>query len=766
MPVAEQSKVFINFTGGLNTEATALNFPENAATDLDNFDLFRTGEVKRRLGLEFENNYVLRPSTFAENDYTTFGVSSHEWLAVNGKGELNFLVVQVGLELFFHDLGSEPVSGTERGSVDLSPFQTGPNARTCVIDTSFGEGRMIVANRELEPVYVEFNEAAGTFAIIKIDMRIRDFDGVDDGLDTGQRPINLSPAHEYNLRNQGWPNEIAAANRADGDNGVSLRDPVSFVFQELGEYPSSADIIHLAKLGAVDKPESLGAFHPDELNKLQFGNSPAPKGHFILDPFNRDRAGVAGIGGLPVGQVDTLRPSSTEFYAGRVWFAGVPTEQNSGDVFFSQQLTDMSVAGNCYQEQDPTAEDFNDLLATDGGVIHIADMGRVQTMVVIGQDLVLVASNGLWAVSGASGGNFNATDFTVRKVSDIGTLAPESVLEVEGALYYWNEGGIYSVSSGQISDQLDVERISRDTIQGFYDDIREAGRAYARGFYDDFNKKLYWFYNDTPGYDAINFRFDYNRALAFDLTTNSFYPYSFGTLSGSITPMIAAMTQKTPGTEDIVQFDVVQAGDDVVDGVDDVCQSIAFPTYADAKLKLLTFVRDIVDPTLFRYTFSEFNSRDFVDWKVWDIENNGALSTGADYDSVIQTGFTHSGDPLPLKHLTHVVSYFNRTEDGYELDSNNEIVLSNPSGAQVQVRWEWTDLDVGRWTKQESAYRLLRVYIPNDVNDPFDYGETVIKTKLRMRGKGHAFSIRYESESGKDMQLLGFGINMRAGTKL
>jgi hypothetical protein len=82
------------------------------------------------------------------------------------------------------------------------------------------------------------------------------------------------------------------------------------------------------------------------------------------------------------------------------------------------------------------------------------------------------------------------------------------------------------------------------------------------------------------------------------------------------------------------------------------------------------------------------------------------------------------------------------------------------------MRWDYTDLDVGQWTKQEQAYRLHRQYVPQDAADPFDYGYTLIQTKLRMRGKGKAFSIRYESETGKDMQLIGFAVNVKAPAKI
>lgn len=792
MPVAEQSKIFTNFTGGLNTEATGLNFPENAAVELDNFDLFRTGEVKRRLGLDFESAYSLSTASFPTDSLETNAVSTHEWKSVNGNGELNFLVVQIGLTLYIHDLGLDPVSGTLLGTVDLEPLRVGSNAETFLIDSSFGEGRMMIASREIEPAYIEYDEDDGSFTLVQINLLIRDFDGVEDQLDVGERPTSLSDEHYYNLLNQGWPTELLTSNSAGGGSGITLRDPVQYTFDELGVYPSNADIVHLGKLGISADPAPLGTYHPTVLQKLTLGNTPAPKGHFIFSPWNRDRNNIVlnaegnnyfidvplpfglsvtlptgttslTFGGLPA-EVDLTRPTATEFYANRVWYAGAVGESNAGDIFFSQVLTDMSKAGKCYQEADPTAEESNSLVDTDGGVIHIAGIGRIQRMIAIGQDLVIVASNGTWAISGADGGNFRATNFTVRKINDIGTLSSESIVEAEGLILMWNQGGIYLLQSGQINDELTVTRLTEDTIQTFYDDISNAARAYVRGFYDDFNKKVYWFYNSSASYDGITNRFNYNRALVFDLTLNAFYPFTFGELASN-SPVVAAMVQKQPGTEAAQTYDIVLGPDDIVLSGDDIVQDVAFPSFSDTKLKLLTFVQDLSDSTVNRYTFSEFSSRDFRDWETWDIEVNGPGSTGINYDSVLQAGWQHFGDPLPLKKITHVTSYFNRTEDGYQL-VDGDIVFTNPSGGTVQTRWQWTDVDIGRWTKEETVYRLNRNYIPDDENDPFDYGFTIIKTKLAMRGKGNAFGIRYKSEEGKDMQLIGFGVNLRAGTKL
>ncbi len=783
MAVAEQDKFFVNLVGGLNTDATDLTFPDNAAVDLDNIDIFRTGEVKRRLGVEFETNYILSNEDFDQGALDGNAISMHEWKAVNGKGDLNFLAVQVGSQVIFHELGFEPLSDTPLGQISIEPFVQGNGVPgDSLLDSSYGEGIMILTNPNMNPIRVSFDEDTETFTATAIQIEIRDFEGLDDGLEVDERPSQLTNEHKYNLRNQGWPLTATVNLRRDGGRSVATGvDPIEAtnrlavefeVFGTtipgeigIGAYPSNADIIHIAKAQAASDAEVIGSYSPFHLDDALFGNSPAPKGHFIFSIFDQNRSSVSGITGLG-GATIAERPSVTAFYAGRVWFSGVPNVDLAGDVFFSQNITDPDNAGKCYQDQDPTAQDFNSLLATDGGVIHLADMGQVYRMVTVGQDLMIIAANGIWAISGPEGANFTADGFTVRKVTDLGTLSANSVLEADNRLYYWNKGGIYVIASGQISNILDISRVSQDKIQNFFDDISEAARAYARGWYDPFESRIYWFYNDTEAYDAISFRFSYNRVLVYDLTLDAFYTYTISDLPTN-SPFVAGMTQKEAGSEAVVTYNVVQglgsSKDNVVQGGDNVVEDIAFPSFTNVQLKLLTFV--VASDSNFEYTFAEFKDTGFNDWTIWDKVINNPNNTGADYDSFLQMGWQMYGDPIRVKKITSLSSYFNRTETGYSL-VDGEIVFDNPSSCFIQTRWEWTGQDVGRWTKLEQAYRLLPTYIPEDENDPFDYGFEVVQTKLRMRGKGHSFSVRYESEAGKDFQLIGFGVNVRAGSKV
>ena len=762
MPFAEQSKFMVNFTGGLNTEATPLNFPENSAQEIDNFDLYITGEVKRRLGLDFEASYTVRPETTSATDIANYAISTGEWKAVNGKGDINFLVVQIGLKLYIHDLGADPLSGTVRGIIDLSPFKTGEAPESKVLSMTFGEGIMVVANEQIDPVTVTYDIALDTFTPKAIKIQIRDFEGIEETVENNIRPGTLSADHKYNLRNQGWPELTWCAKDSKGDNGVLYTDPVQHSFNYRSIYPSNSDIFHACKAVAANEANAVGSYSVWTMQQIATGNTPAPKGHYLLDAFAEDRQSISGISGIEPGNNTSQRPSAVAFYAGRVWYAGVPDQNYTGNVYFSQSLVDPKNAGKCYQEFDPTAEDLNAILATDGGVLHLSEVGTVYKMINIGQDLIIIASNGVWAIGGDNArGNFSADTFSIRKITEEGAVARESIVVTEGIVHWWGNGGIWSMQGSQVDDQLIVERITRNTIQTFYDDLEQPSKAYVRGFYDSFDKKVYWLYNDTAGYDAINFRFNYNRALVLDMTLQAFYTYTFGELDTN-SPFIAAMTQKTSGNEGVTTYDIFQGGDDVEEGGDDIQQDVAFESFANVLVKFLTFV--VNDDGTYSYTFSELKDRGFTDWRTWDQEKNNVANTGVNYDSTIQSGWNNMGDLIRNKTITHITSFFTRTEDGYSAgEEPGQVEFTNPSGAYIQTRWEYTDLDVGQWTTLRQAYKMQRFYMPEDENDPFDYGYSVIRSKQRMRGRGEAFSVRYESEDGKDMQLLGYGINVRAG---
>lgn len=558
------------------------------------------------------------------------------------------------------------------------------------------------------------------------------------------RPTTLTAIHNYNLRNQGWPTSFENSPNAGGDGGTIVQDPVTYTHSILGVYPSNADIIWAAKLTSAVRVASLNSYSPWQLEREIFGNTPAAKGHFIINAFDRNRQSVSGIDGIYDESRDkeTWRPISVVFHAGRIWYL-----MQTGEVYFSQTLTELKNAAKCYQEADPTAEDINDLVATDGGKIDIAGIAKGLTMIPVRAELAVLADNGVWTISGTADGGFTATDQEIRQITNVGVVGRETVVNAEDVIYYWSRGGIYALIQDQVSGALQPQNISQNTIQSTYLAIPEAGKVNARAFYDEAEKKLYWFYNDgdSSSYDGTNFRFKYNKALVLDLNLQAFYKYSFETED---LPWISAMLQKKAGGFDSVTENVTDGGVQVTNSGEDVTVTTIDTTLADVKLKFLTFAETSTDT--YQYTFSELNSDRMLDWYTFD-------STGTNYTSFIETGHDILEDVISEKEANTVYCFFKRTEMNVTEDANNDLVFDKPSSCLMRAKWHWADSESsGRWSDQQQVYRLQR-YLPVAAG-AYDYGFEVIQTINQVRGKGRALSIRFESEQGKDFHLLGWSI--------
>src|SRR5258708_32428588 len=87
-----------NFTKGLVTEFTGLNFPENAATSSDNTEYTLIGDVVRREGIDIEVN-----GTSRGNSRVNAAVSTYKWNNVAGDGSTQIVVEQIGGELHLLD---------------------------------------------------------------------------------------------------------------------------------------------------------------------------------------------------------------------------------------------------------------------------------------------------------------------------------------------------------------------------------------------------------------------------------------------------------------------------------------------------------------------------------------------------------------------------------------------------------------------------------------------------------------------------------------
>jgi len=735
MPKNDSLKVYNTFVGGLVTESTPLTFPENAVQDALNCIFDKKGDIRRRLGVNYEASATSTSKSIAESTWQTQAVGSFEWKEVAGDGNRHFLVVQVDTTLYYFDINSQPVSGNLKAfTTDLSSFAA-PAATDIgseLVDVSYGKGYLFVASKKIKPFYVTYNPGGDSITNTEIAIEIRDFDGVSDSLDIDEEPSSLSTEHSYNLKNQGWVSP-----------GGSVADPVTTYYTSQSKYPGNNKQWWVAKYASDN-------FDPAELTKIFFGNTRAPRGHYILDPFNKDRDTVSGLSGITT-ETTTTRPQATAFYAGRAWFGGPPEETISGHIFFSQIIEDEANIPRCYQEADPTSEEISDLVDTDGGVIVIPEAGNIVSLRVTGESLLVFADNGLWEVSGSAGTGFTPTDYSVSKVSSVGIVGKRTIVDVEGTPIWWSDRGIYSIGRNQVTDRIEAQSLTEKTIQTYYDeDIPSASKVYSQGSYDSVTGRIIWGWN-ANGNDT-NYRYKFDRALIFDTNIGGFYPWAFGELDSNSPYIFGIFT--LPSISRVTETDTVieaATGETVIEA------ATGETLVADVEVirgGQTTTIFIVAEPgvAVSEMTFAQLNDDSFVDWQA----NDG---TGKNYSSYFETGYLLEGNVVTRRQAPHVLVYSKRTETGYALNEA-EYVLQNPSSCYMQARWDWADnSNSSKWGRRQQVYRILKDYDNTPTSLDFDNGFPVTVTRNKVRGSGRALHLYFDSEDGKDFDIYGWAVH-------
>lgn len=621
MPRQATRQQYNTFVGGYHTEANPLTFPPNTAKDLDNVDLLRNGSIKRRRALKLEDDFSVSAATISNQD--TVAITLHEWTSVAGEDDQNFLVVQLGGTLYFHQLGASVMADALVGTLSLSSISLDSDYILEPISAASGKDRLFIVSKKIEPAYIEYDPNTDTFSLTQLNLKIRDFEGIEDNLDIDERPTSLSNEHLYNLMNQGWKNPTHLANNTsqyeadvlaytpDAGNSRYFGNLITVTRNETGRYPSNSDIWYFAKSNAASRPVAIGAYDPDLLHKYSFGNTRAPQGHFILDAFDRNRTTASGVSGLydTDRDLDTTRPISVEFYAGRVWYL-----MQNGRLLYSQVIDNIADAEKCYQEADPTAEDINELVATDGGELDIIGINRGVKLLAVGPNLLIFAKNGVWSVSGAEQSVFSATSQYTSKITYVGAVGADSVIPVEDTAFYWADGGIYTLGRDQVSGALVPQNLSEQTIQTFFEGLGIVTRNLARGKYDRREKKIFWLYCDDDNYDGTSNRYFYNKALIFDLVLQSFYKYSLPYVSNQ--PYVCGFFEKEAYSFADSTEVVTAGGATVTAGGEDVT-SVVTTQSAGTEVKLQLFVMgDTTSPITLSLEPGDGTTLQFSGWNI------------------------------------------------------------------------------------------------------------------------------------------------------
>ena len=732
MARAVTSKLYRTFVRGLITEASELTYPENATIAEDNCIIYRKGNRSRRLGVRFEPGYSASPVSVSSANKMDGVINEYVWSAVAEDSSLNFLCVQVRNRLYFYNLNAAVTSGARLPfSVNLSAFATPNTTNNGTVDVQMagGKGDLFVVGENIEPFRVTYNPSDNTISTEQIFIQIRDFKGLDDGLANDEEPLTLSAEHHYNLKNQGWvdsevdglgPTQIAftPSGQKKAYSGAAS-SPIAAYFSENARYPGNN------KQWWAARDANTNAFDPELLKTMYTGNNRAPRGHYIVDAFYIDRSGMSGVSGIPVEATPT-RPVSVAFFAGRVWYLSGST------VYFSQVLDNPNKAGMCYQEADPTSEDINELLPTDGGVVPIPEMSYGVKLVPLGDGIVIFAKNGIWYISGSDSG-FSAMDLSVSKINPIGTDGAGSIVEAEGQIYWWSRVGIMAMAPkmgqfGPVDGVFDKVNITEQTIQSMYiEEIPLDRKKYVKGMYDPGSNVIQWLYSDDETLPLKS----YNRVLNLDLTLQAFYPWSVDTSTGC---RIAGIFL-TP--------------------------HLNRPDHPAIKPTFFKFIltRDL-NNNGYEFFFGNFDSPTFSDW-------SDDPETELPYMSFAETGYELAEDAMRKKMTPWIYTYFRRSEENLVDNGAGDFDLDKPSSCFFQVKWDWANSEISnKYSAKVQAYRHTRLPLFNEDNLAFDTGYPVVVTRHKVRGAGRAIQFRFEcNEIGKDFDLLGWAGTLSGNTQ-
>lgn len=130
----------------------------------------------------------------------------------------------------------------------------------------------------------------------------------------------------------------------------------------------------------------------------------------------------------------------------------------------------------------------------------------------------------------------------------------------------------------------------------------------------------------------------------------------------------------------------------------------------------------------YSYTFGDVSNTTYHDW----VTPSG--STGADYTSYLNTFYQITDDPMLWLQSPYVYVFVKNTD-----------TWDDTKGLLMQGAFDWFNSNASHhWSAQEQVYSFR--------NNP------VSAVRKKVRGKGKALQLRFTSVSGKDFNLLGWGI--------
>lgn len=688
-----------SFIKGLVTEATGMNFPEQAVTETLDCIFDIDGSVYRRTAFDLEENFTTKTI-----DRSNRVIKEYLWQNVAGNGGTTVVVMQIGATLYFYETDGTGIfsTGAQTTTVALTPVSGAPLPDAVEVQFCDGNGYLIVTHPYCDPMRIAYDNQAHVATATTVTLQIRDFEGaVNDVLAVDARPTStlgaLDKYHHYNLLNQGW-----------NDTNLATWDTAQTTM------PSNADVMWQF----VDTTNVFSATTAI-ISGVYAGNTPAPNGHYILNLANQDRTAASGIASLVNTTTGFQRPSVCAFFAGRVFYAGVNFVGFNSNIYFTQILQNTLQYGNCYQQNDPTSADLFDLLPDDGGVLSIPEAGTIYKMQTVPGGLAIFAANGAWFLTGSTGLGFEANDYALLKIADVPTISDTSFVNVNGYPAWWNAEGIYILQGNDSGTMPVVKSLTWDTFKTFYDGIPVTSKRYVRGFFDKTDGLVRWLYRSTVTTD-LNATYEYDRVLNFNIRTNAFYPWTI-TDNGAVKVHGILSTELI--TRPVAVLNVVDSSvDNVVDSLSD--QVI---TFADSGNDAQQFDKYLVSypngSGSYNITFGERTDDTYRDWFKYD-------NFGVNFVSYLITGYKLRGQGI-RKFQSNWVLIFSRLDDAVSY--------------KFQGIWDYatTGSGTGRWSTNQLVGHTNLSY-----SNAF--------RRLKVRGHGKSLQFRVSSVDNEPFDIIGW----------
>ena len=752
MPKTSTKAEFNAFVKGIISEASPLNFPENASLDEQNFELNRDGTRRRRLGMDMESGGTLRTITHPEY-LLQFIPDAFKWLDAGTQPENDFLVVQEGNTLHIFKMTVDSMSSD--GYITSITLNELPIMKEYSLSSV--DGRLVVAAGVAKIGIVSYEN--GVFKIEYTRLKTRDLWGIDESDKKYEEDIqyrgSLDLNHYYNLQNQSW-----GIPRKNSSN--TLVDPIQSYLLEYLVAPSNSESVWP---GLQFQPVSGGSepferLYPKLYGEMLGTSIKSAKGYYIIDVLDRgtsrEEAFTANYAKYP-----SLLNSSMAFkkdstvggasvvneFAGRIFYGGFtgdvtdPMDRSpnlSNYIFFTQLVKSKQDYAKCYQEGDPTSRESSDIVDTDGGFIRVSGANRIVGMATLGNSQIILATNGVWALVGGNDYGFSATNYRVDKLSSFGCISKKSIVSDGSKLFYWSENGIYVVGATQTGG-LGVNSITEQSIQRKYQAIDNGSKSTSYGVYDTLSNKIKWVYQTEKLFSKTNSTYE----LILDLVLGSFYINKLYSTENREYEVISGV--------DTNRYTVFNEYENVVVIKDNVVSDSDQVVYENIKKKsAIQNVRYLFikyDGDQYKFSFSYYKNSNFKDWNVVDAK------------AYLLTGAVNATDSSAIKQVPYLLTMMRPTETSID----EQGIVQSQSGCKMQFVWEWTNSpDTGRWSNEQLVYRLSRVHLAKLSIDSTSTGFDVISSKTKIRGQGRAFSVLFSTVEEKDCQLLGWNISLNA----